>query len=193
MKATVLAKARRMSRRLAEENATGTVDVSTTLWSMAIAAPLAAILSFPVWLAPAHIEFKDFATSDVVRLLTTLFVVALLAERALEVFVGTWRSPGASQHELNVRVAQDRVARLQAFPRSTRVLYEARAALEAAKRAEREYRCVTRKGALWLALTLGLLVSGVGLRALETLIDPALNTWSAQQSAAFHLIDVGLT
>jgi hypothetical protein len=188
MKSTVLAAARKMSNRRIEE-----ADLSNAVWGVAIAAPLAVILSFPVWLAPAHIEFKDFGTADIVRLLTTLFVVSLLAERALEVFVGTWRSPGASQLELDVRVAQEKVTRLQDGSRSDPRLCEARKALEEAKRAERDYRCVTRKVALWIGLTLGLLVAGVGLRGLETLIDPALNAWSARQSGAFHLVDVGLT
>ena len=169
-------------------------STSNGLRSVAVAVPLAAILSFPVWLAPAHIEFKDFGATDVIQLLTILFVVALLAERALEVFVGTWRSAGANQHELNVRVAQEKVTRLQAASRPDgRAVSEARSALEDAKRAERKYRCVTRKGALWIGLTLGLLVAGVGLRALETLIDPAQNAWSTTQSAAFHLVDVVLT
>ena len=66
-------------------------NTSNALRSVAVAVPLAAILSFPVWLAPAHIEFKDFGATDVIQLLTIPFVVALLAERALEVFVGTWR------------------------------------------------------------------------------------------------------
>ena len=67
-------------------------NTSNALRSVAVAVPLAAILSFPVWLAPAHIEFKDFGATDVIQLLTILFVVALLAERALEVFVGTKRA-----------------------------------------------------------------------------------------------------
>jgi hypothetical protein len=189
MKSTVLAAARKMSNRRIEE-----ADLSNAGWGVAITAPLAVILSFPVWLAPAHIEFKDFETADIVRLLTTLFVVALLAERALEVFVGTWRSAGANQHELNVTMAQEKVTRLQAGSRpDARGLREARTALEDAKRAERQYRCATRKRALWIGLTLGLLVAGVGLRALQTLIDPALNAWSTTQSAAFHLVDVALT
>jgi hypothetical protein len=33
----------------------------------------------------------------------------------------------------------------------------------------------------------------VGLRALETLVDPALSAWSPQQSTAFRLVDVLLT
>jgi hypothetical protein len=169
-------------------------DTSNVLRSVAVAAPLAAILSFPVWLAPAHIEFKDFGATDVVQLLTILFVVALLAERALEVFVGTWRSAGANQHELTVRVAQENVTRLQGMTRpDSSALAAARTALEGAKRAERHYRCATRMRALWIGLTLGLLVAGVGLRALETLIDPTLNAWSTTQSAAFHLVDVVLT
>ena len=169
-------------------------NTSNGLRSVAVAVPLAAILSFPVWLAPAHIEFKDFGATDVIQLLTILFVVALLAERALEVFVGTWRSAGANQHELNVTMAQEKVMRLQAGSRpDARGLSEARTALEDARRAERQYRCATRKRALWIGLTLGLLVAGVGLRALQTLIDPALNAWSTTQSAAFHLVDVALT
>ena len=67
-------------------------NTSNALRSVAVAVPLAAILWFPVWLAPAHVEFKDFGATDVIQLLTTLFVVALLAERALEVFVGTKRA-----------------------------------------------------------------------------------------------------
>src|SRR4030095_10034660 len=116
-------------------------DTSNAIWRVAVVAPLATILSFPVWLAPAHIEFKDFGATDVVQLLTILFVVALLAERALEVFVGTWRSAGANQHELNVRVAQEKVTRLQAASRPDgRALSEARAAAGARTPPARKHR-----------------------------------------------------
>jgi hypothetical protein len=86
------------------------------------------------------------------------------------------------------------VARLEQLPPAEAGgLAEARAALEKAKRQEQEYRCATRQVVLWAGLGLGLLVSGVGLRALETLIDPALSGWSASQGAAFRLVDVVLT
>jgi hypothetical protein len=156
--------------------------------------PFAGLLSFPVWLAPAPVVFKEFGVTDVAQLITILFVVALLAERALEIFVGTWRGAAATQHEITLRALAQEVARLEQLPPAERGgLAEARAALEKARRQEQQYRCATRQVALWAGLALGLLVSGVGLRALETLIDPALNGWSATQGAAFRLVDVVLT
>jgi len=155
--------------------------------------PLGAILSVPVWLAPSHLVFKEFDAADILQLLTVLFLVALLAERALEIFVGTWRSPGATQLELAVRGLEEEVGRLQQLPTpDPRALGDARAALEKARRQERQYRCVTRQIVLWVGLGLGLLVSAVGCRALEVLIDPSL-TWSPAQASAFRLVDVVLT
>jgi hypothetical protein len=156
--------------------------------------PFAGLLALPVWLAPAPVVFKEFGVAEIAQLMTILLVVALLAERALEIFVGTWRGPVATQHETTVRVLGEEVARLERLAESDpRVLGEARAALEQAKRQEQQYRCGTRQVVLWTGLGLGLLVSGVGLRALETLIDPALSGWSAGQGAAFRLVDVVLT
>jgi hypothetical protein len=156
--------------------------------------PFAGLLSLPVWLAPAPVALKEFDVADVAQLITILFVVALLAERALEIFVGTWRGAVATQHEITLRALTQEVARLEQLPPAEAGgLAEARAALEKAKRQEQEYRCATRQVVLWTGLGLGLLVSGVGLRALETLIDPALSGWSASQGAAFRLVDVVLT
>lgn len=158
------------------------------------ALPLGAILSIPVWLAPSHLVFKEFNASDILQLLTILFLVAMLAERALEIFVGTWRSPGATQLELAVSNLEDEIARLQqlAAP-DPRALADARAALEKARRQERQYRCVTRQVVLWVGLGLGLMVSAVGCRALEVLVDPVLSGWSPAQGTAFRLVDVLLT
>lgn len=166
--------------------------VRNNLYSLALLVPFGAIVSFPVWLAPVPIAIKDFGTTDVARVMAVLFLVALLAERALEIFVGTWRSPGMNQLELVVQTVEHRLARLRTQSRPhPRALRDATAELEDAKRQQRQYRCVTRQIALWVGLTLGLLVSGVGLRALETLIDP--NGWSASQASAFRLVDVVLT
>lgn len=162
--------------------------------TLAAVVPIGAILTFPVWLAPTPIVFKDFALTDVVQLFTILMLVALLAERALEIFIGTWRSPGATQLELAVGDAEQHIARLQKSARpDDAALRPARAALEKARRAEGQYRCTTRLIALWTGLALGFLVSGVGLRALEMLIDPALSGWSLSQASAFRLVDCVLT
>jgi hypothetical protein len=49
------------------------------------------VLSF----TPEPIVFKNTASNEVLPLLGTLLFVALLVERALEVFVNPWRSDGA--------------------------------------------------------------------------------------------------
>ena len=158
---------------------------------LAAVAPVAIILTFPVWLAPVPIVFKHFAAADVAQLFTVLLVVAVLAERALEIFVGTWRSPGATQLQLEVRAAEANMARLEGSDDTA--LRQARTALEKTRRMESQYRCTTRLIALWTGLSLGFLVSGVGLRALEMLIDPAAGGWSVSQATAFRLVDSLLT
>jgi hypothetical protein len=179
MKATALATPQRITARM---------------MGLLAVPPLAGILSFPAWLAPGHLEFRDFDAAHILQLLTVLFLVALLAERALEIFVGTWRSPEANQLELTRRLLEERINELQkaAVPDPS-ALGEARAALDAARREERQYRCVTRQVALWVGLGLGLLVSAVGCRALEVLVDPSIHGWSNTQVTAFRLVDVVLT
>jgi hypothetical protein len=162
--------------------------------SLVAAVPLAGILSFPMWLSPSHLVIKEFDAADVLQLLTILFLVALLAERALEIFVGTWRSPGATQLELAAHALEDEVQRLQPLADADpRALAQARAALEEARCEERQYRCVTRQIVLRIGLGLGLLVSAVGCRALEALLGPSLADWSVAQGTAFRLVDVVLT
>jgi hypothetical protein len=161
---------------------------------VALAVVLAALLSCPVWLAPAHVTFKDFGITEITNLLAIFFLVALLAERALEVFIGTWRSPGASQLELVVRYSKENLARIQALPQpDEHALREARAALEVAESDEGRYRCTTKQVALWTGLTLGFIVSAVGIRCLEALIQPAVSAWSPTQNAAFRVVDGLLT
>jgi len=153
--------------------------------------PFAAIVALPLWLAPEHSVVKNFGAADVVQLLTILFVVALLAERAIEIYVGAWRGPTATHLEAVVKTREGAVAEHLAASSDGAALSEARKALEDAKAEERRYTCATRQHALWLGLVLGLLVSGVGLRALETLIDS--RGWAPSQLAAFRVIDMVLT
>jgi len=157
--------------------------------------PFVAMLALSAWLAPKHIAFKSFGASDVAQLLTILFVVALLAERALEIFIGTWRGPQASELARDVAERRAHLATLEkATLPDEPALTTARSALADATRLERQYRCVTRRVALWTGLMLGLLVSGVGLRALGFLIDPAAMTqWDPRQVAAVNLVDIILT
>jgi hypothetical protein len=54
-------------------------------WSWIIPVlPAGFALSLPIWLAPQPLAFRDFGTSDILQLLTGLFVVSLLLERSME-------------------------------------------------------------------------------------------------------------
>ena len=52
-----------------------------------------ACLAVTALLTPLPLALRDFDPSDTARTLTVLFVISLVLERALEVFVSTWRTP----------------------------------------------------------------------------------------------------
>jgi len=160
---------------------------------------IAAALSLPLWLTPEPVVFKDFGTTEVAQLLTSLLLVALFLERALEVFVTTWRGPGAAELDRQVRQCADQKAQLEQRPEAQReALQSARdaamAALEHAEQEKSQYKSQTQRIALWSGLTLGLLISAAGLRTLQALVDPeALSRLPKTQVVVFHLVDVLLT
>jgi hypothetical protein len=202
MKSAVLTTGRKLVARTIVPSYLGAKADSTagrSLPSLVMVIPLGTMLALSAWLAPRQIGFKQFGAGDIAQLLTILLVVAVFAERALEIFIGTWRGPRAAElaHDVEERGAQ-LTALDKAAPRDEPAVKAARAALEDARRQEQQYRCVTRQVALWTGLALGLLISGVGFRALGALIDPALldpqvTTWSARQLAAVNVVDVILT
>jgi hypothetical protein len=160
------------------------------LWGAGLFVALAGLLALSAWKAPDHLTFKDFGVAEVGKLFTTLFVVALLAERALEIFIGTWRNPRAMELELEVETCGKRLAEPQTQG-DRAALGETRTRLEEAKRELLKYRCATRQIALRVGLVLGFLVSGVGVHALDALVT--LSGSDSAHGTAFHLVDGLLT
>lgn len=145
---------------------------------------VALALSLPLWLTPGSLTVKPFGPGDVSRLLAFPLLVALFLERALEVFVNTWRDPQAEKLDLEVKDAQ---AKLAADSTAT-------SAVKAATQAQIDYHSDTRRIALWTALVVGLVVSAVGVRTLQALVDSAsLQSLGKYQRDAFLLLDVFLT
>ncbi len=192
------------------------------------------IIFLSAFLFPNSVTFRTFGFNEVSQLLTLLVLVSLFLERALEVFINTWRLP--LQEELeneiqnNERVIEEkrqlREAKMdqpqtimqiteaevsedlkkvknevavQAIPEGTdKLTTEVNLELNTLKTNEQlrsAYKSQTRKIALWTALSVGLLISGVGVRSLDTLLQPvpqgALN--SGIQSLVFRCRDVVLT
>lgn len=148
--------------------------------------PVVMVLSLPVWLMPAHVVFRDIGITKIVELLTLLLFVALFLERTLEVFILTLRGPEEAKLENEL----DKRKNGQSEPKNI----ESNKALEQAQLKKIEYKSQTQRIALWVGLILGLLISAVGIQALQTLVDiNALNNLPKLQLTAFRLMDVLLT
>ena len=149
------------------------------------------VLFLPTWLTTEPLAFRDFGTADILQLLTGLFVVSLLLERSLEVFVTTWRGPGTAELDLKVSKQRNELAEIKKAAANDAVAAEA---LAQAEHERTKYKSDTQRVALWTGLTFGLLVSTVGVRSLQALVDgAALSKASHAQVIGFHLVDVLLT
>jgi hypothetical protein len=162
------------------------------------------VLVLVVVLTPEPVIFKTDVGSQILPLLFTLLFVALLLERALEVFISTWRGTEAERLEQVLSDLQRNAAALKAeIERATaaadiqatqQAYTDELAKLGQAEQNKTEFRSGTKRRAMWMGLVLGLLVSAVGVRALQPLIDAdSLLRLSANQLIAFHLVDVLVT
>jgi hypothetical protein len=164
------------------------------------------ILYLSIQLSPTPVPFRDFTLDEVIQLLTGVALIALFLERALEVFITTWRGPGASEKEQDVEKAKNEAEKLQAEIEKSAGLSQMEIdakkvqynqALLRQQNAEGEqclYKSQTKRIALWSSLIFGLAVSVVGVRSLEPLTDAEMfKSITDFQRAAFHVIDVLLT
>ena len=191
------------------------------------------IILLSALLFPNSVTFRTFGFNEVSQLLTLLVLVSLFLERALEVFINTWRLPRQEELENeiqnNERVIEEkrglRETKIENPPQimtketevskdpitltqSTQVTKIPEGAekltaelnlelvkLKANEQLRSAYKSQTRKIALWTALSVGLLISGVGVRSLDTLLQPvpqgALN--ANIQGLVFRCLDVLLT
>ncbi|HRI06844.1 MAG TPA: hypothetical protein PKW35_03450 [Nannocystaceae bacterium] len=152
-----------------------------------------ACLAVTALLTPLPLALRDFDPSDTARTLTVLFVISLVLERALEVFVSTWRTPDMR----TISMATKRARRRLHEAREAGEVAEIRAATEslrAREKAEQEYRSATHVFALRLGFLFGIAVSMVGIRTFEGLLAPgAIAATSPFQSVAFRAVDVLMT
>lgn len=181
---------------------------------------------------PNAVTFRPFGVNEVTQLLTLLALVSLFLERALEVFINTWRRPREEEYDNEIQNNQRVIAEkkqlretkieqpqgivtatetvsgdpqrvtkevaVQSMPAETTTLTDALekelARLTENEQARSAYKATTRKIALWTALVFGLLISGVGVRSLDSLVQPVQGSvYSGIQSLVFRCLDVLLT
>ncbi len=160
------------------------------------------VLTLTLWLTKVPITFKSFTYEDVLRQLSVIFLAALFAERALEVFITTWRGPGANDREKTFKQLDKHFVEYKAMtPEALQAahidLQVERGKLDAADREYSTYKSQTQRIALWSSLILGLAISAVGVRSIEMLVDAKvigdLAASSPNQVSAFRVVDVLLT
>lgn len=150
------------------------------------------ILAMVYQIRPRPVILRDFSQEDITRLLATLFLVTLLFERALEVFISAWREPDTGT--LEVLVEELRAKTQTTPPPAPEALQNLTASLEKAEKKLAVYKDTTKRIALGSTVVLGIVISAAGIRTLQPLIDPA--SWSQlspTQASLFQTIDVGLT
>ena len=157
----------------------------------------------PASFTPNLFIFKPFGWNEVGQLLTFLLLISLFLERALEVFITTWRAGKGERLDLEIAELQTLKERELQQPenlaKTEELDSENSKELKRLKQEKAFYKSQTKQIALWTALFIGLLISGVGVRALETLINlkefptdkqPIFYTW---QVFIFRSLDTLLT
>ena len=138
---------------------------------LAVAAAAAVVL---YW-RPAFIPFRSFEFADVAGVLTTLFLLATFLERAAEVFVVGMR--GERQYKLE-----------QTLSRATDT------GKAAAEDALATFKHDTQGRVFSSILIMGVLISTLGVRGLEPLLDAAkFKELPDFQEGMFEVVDVLLT
>jgi hypothetical protein len=155
----------------------------------------------PASLTPNLFIFKPFGLGEVTQLLTFLMLIALFLERAIEVFISTWRQPREDKFDSAIEyiTGLEKTSADEIVPKLEEKSGKS-GDLEKIIRRKAEYKAQTKKIALWTALFIGILISGVGIRALETLIDlKKIGDFDPKpvfydgQVYVFHMMDTLLT
>jgi len=131
---------------------------------------------------PELINFSSKNVGDYTNLLTPLFLIALFMERGLEVFMTVWRGAETSNKELSLR--QAKAVKAVNDPS----IHEQEQKLQ-------DYQNETRKISLAVSLCLGIIISSVGIRALELFLNAESfgKLKYTTQWYLFHVIDVLIT
>lgn len=152
-----------------------------------------------LWMT-GELTFSALSMASVSQILTNLLFVALVLERALEVFITAYRQPGRASFDVNIKRISKEINKVNGMPDGTVLAgggtKEDKLLALAAERQPHEEKLETYKShtgvlALRAGLMLGLLTAAVGYRALAAVVDSG--ALSGLQASAYTFIDVLLT
>lgn len=152
------------------------------------------LLSMSIWLSPASLGFKMMGPADVISMLSSFFLIALILERSLEVFITTWRAREADTLDLTIQHLKDKISNLGSQSPAAGELKTLREDLKNAMISQTTYRSQTQRIALYTGLAVGIAIAAAGIRMLSLLVDlNTLSTFSKGQRGFFMLVDIILT
>jgi len=141
------------------------------------------LVAAAVW-RPGLVRFNEITVADTLRIVIPLFLIAAFMERANEVLITAWRAPRANDL---CRQVEKLTELTKTDPTVLPQLHQAEDNLSS-------YKADTRRVAVVGMLALGILISVVGVRALELLLDAdAFRGLSGIQRGAFEPLDVLVT
>ncbi len=160
-----------------------------------------------IWMAlglqygPLELRSDEFALFG--RVIGSLILVSAIMERVLDVFLTFVHGEGADLTSGALAAAQKELdaakTALEAAPGDSAAevrFATAKGELDTAQNARREQRGDTRRSALPSAIVLGVLISAIGFRALDSLVTVVPPTpedgWWVQGNV-FHAVDILLT
>ncbi len=133
---------------------------------------------------PTFLPFKSFAESNVLAIVTSLFVVAVFMERSVEAFLIPIRTSDRKKIEQELTVIREK----------SETDDSQKPALLAKKQELENYKLVTAKLAIWTSFGFGLLISLVGVRTLAGLVEPsAFAEFGTMHYSIFSFVDIILT
>lgn len=148
-----------------------------------------AVVLLAIRFVPKNLPFWQFTMRDIVILLISLSLVALFIERAVEVIIIVSREKG-KQELLNNISSEKRKSEL----RAKKGAREMTAKEEEAINKHDNYSTDTKTIAMPTAFAIGIIISALGFRALQPLVDPAVfKTLGSAQKALFIGIDTLIT
>ena len=130
------------------------------------------------------VPFKSFTESDVLAIITSMFVVAVFMERSIEAILTPIRAPDRQKIEQELEGIK-RAAETDDSEKGEQIKKEHELQL---------YKLNTAKHAYWLSFGFGLIISVVGIRTLAGLVNPDdLKALGDIHRTLFSFVDIILT
>lgn len=157
---------------------------------VAVVTALAILIVVPIFWTFQSVGFKPFQTGDYASVFSQLLIIAVFMERALEFFINLWREPGKAELAHRLEGREQQLAGLE--DKESEAAKKLQNEIAELKYSQQLYGSLTFRVSLWSSFLFGLLVSTVGVRALQSVVGD-ISGLEQPQRAIFHFIDVLLT